>query len=80
MNCIICQKEIKELYPEFEETDISKKNWDLGTGFTICCGYGSALDGDMFEGVICDTCLSKLKANHQLKIVGNYITGEKGEG
>jgi hypothetical protein len=77
--CLKCGKEIKQLH----ESDIDNVHkdqelmWDGGIVFMMSAGYGSKLDGNMFNGAICDECIDTMAQIDSLKYVGDYITGEK---
>lgn len=71
--CLKCGKVIKELRlndPKEKDTD---RMWDDGIVFKMYAGYGSLLDGDMFTGALCDTCVDKLAIDKTIKYDGDYI-------
>jgi hypothetical protein len=60
MNCICCNSEVKELYPDWKDVP---PMWNSAAAGIIDAGYGSNHDLDSFSFLICDSCISeKLKA------------------
>jgi hypothetical protein len=67
-SCIICNKEIRLLYPE--AGDMS--NLREASYLEISAGYGSDFDTTTFKAVICDDCIGKsLVSNKFHKIMDN---------
>lgn len=74
LNCIICDKEIKEIYPSSQ----NKENWyngmfSGGAVDQIVVNYGSIFDGDKFVICICDECLTKKLKENKIKFLGSYM-------
>lgn len=75
--CLKCGKEITENPHNYPEDKDTEKMWNGGVVFKMYAGYGSVLDGDMFIGALCDTCIDKLAIDNIIKYDGDYIFGNK---
>ena len=72
-NCIICDKEIKQLHESLGDQPDYNGCFDDGIVDKISAGFGSLLDGNMYVIAICDKCIdSKCKAG-KAKYVGDYL-------
>lgn len=69
LNCICCNKEIKEIIEGIPSNKEWEGMWNDGIVDRIAAGYGSSLDGNMYIIAICDDCVKEKK----LKYVGNYM-------
>lgn len=58
VKCVICNKEIKPLYPDVSSTEEPEKGmWDGGIVDKFYMPYGSRLDGDVYVIGLCDDCI-----------------------
>lgn len=76
MKCIVCESEIKQLYPELNQSPIEQASWDDGAADTFTCGYGSIHDLNVYEFGICDKCISKKEKSGTIKFRHNLMHPE----
>jgi hypothetical protein len=61
--CLVCNKELRL-------TDGFVLD---GSELKITVGYGSEHDGDVFEGYICDTCITAKEKDDTIRFTENYM-------
>jgi hypothetical protein len=61
--CILCDEEIKEIYPNWTEVP----PFYAGGKVKIDAGFGSRHDCEDFTGFICDPCIDKLLRRNLIK-------------
>lgn len=70
VKCLMCGHELKSLHGD----DYSMTS--DGIVSHLYAGYGSTLDGDVFQIALCDKCIEKLEKEDRIILKGNYIFGE----
>ena len=79
-NCIRCNKEIVELYPDiFKNKDkkLSSRMWNGGLVTEIDGNYGSDHDGDVYIIAICDKCIDILGKKNKIIYHSNYLNSDE---
>ena len=64
-NCIICDREVKYLWPDKEKTT----NLENASDIIVQSDYGSDFDLDQFEATICDNCLKQAIESQKVRYV-----------
>lgn len=74
VNCIVCKSKLR---PSMD-AELTEQTADFtplldGAVARISCGYGSALDGNIYIIAVCDTCLKEAAKTTRLVYTGNYL-------
>ena len=77
-SCIVCGAKIEEI--EMTDTPIENPSegcWNNGIVERTYAGYGSSLDGNIYDIGICDACLERKEKEGVIKYQGNAFGFDK---